>query len=40
MPDLAISTLIPLDQVDPAGALPGRLLRRGRASEPGRLAAE
>ena len=29
-----------VDQVDPAGALPGRLLRRGQTSEPGRLAAE
>jgi N-acyl-D-aspartate/D-glutamate deacylase len=28
------------DQIDPAGALPGRLLRRGRAPEPNRLAAE
>ncbi len=29
-----------VDQVDPAGALPGRLLRRGRMAERGRLAAE
>ena len=29
-----------VDQVDPAGALPGRLLRRGRTAQPGRMAAE
>ncbi|MEN3974135.1 amidohydrolase family protein [Emcibacter sp. SYSU 3D8] len=29
-----------IDQVDPAGALPGRLLRRGRVPQAGRLAAE
>jgi N-acyl-D-aspartate/D-glutamate deacylase len=29
-----------IDQVDPNGSLPGRLLRRGTASEPRRMAAE